>query len=137
MLDLSSHGYNARNIESLVDVLKQNPDVENLILYRNSIDGCALETLIPALMGLPRLKKLNLGYNCIRDNNIEKLTSIVEKGLLVHLVLTMNTGLTSQSLDLINCWRKMGIVVDTYHIKISPQLIKNDVEEERSCEFSM
>lgn len=136
MLDLTSRGYCSKNIQSLSDMLERNPNVEKLILYRNNIDGDALNILIPTLLKLLKLKCLNLGCNCIRDKNIEKLTPIVVNGSLERLDLSVNTGLTRESLDLINRWRDTGLYIATYHTPIAPNIIAKetkDVVEEQSA----
>lgn len=137
MLDLSSRGYGAHNIKSLVSLLKQNSDIKNLKLYRNNIDGEALELLVPALIALTNLEKLNLGYNDIDDDNIEKLSPLVNKGVLKHLVLSVNTEITNKSLQIVNSWRQKGLVVDVYHTKISENPIKTNIKEEQHLECSM
>ena len=137
MLDLSSRGYSSRDIESLIELLKSEPNIENLQLYRNNIYGKALDTIIPALLELSKLIKLSLCYNNICDDDLGMLTPLVKKGTLKQLTLSENRGITDKSLALINSWRNTGLVVDTYHTRISLQPIKNSVEEERSCEFSM
>jgi len=129
MLDLRNRGYGSKNIGSLIETLELNPNVVNINLYYNNIDGDALDKLIPELLKLPNLKKLNLGCNCIRDKNIAKLTPIVEKGSLERLDLSVNTGLTKESLGLINQWRDTGLFVATYHTPIAPNIIAKETKE--------
>lgn len=118
MLNVTCFGYDNNNIDSLIDTLKQNPEIKKLVLFRNNINGETLIKLVNALMELHHLQDLNLGDNNIGDNDLSTLVPLVSKGLLKTLVLTSNSGITEDSIKIIQAWQKKGISIHAYHTNL-------------------